>query len=88
MHWCFWAGELAQALAAAATRRAQVLPVTSHDNFGDLPVTVGNHHADRRRLGTLAFRIGGVLYIAARIKFAVFVESFLFEKKSVSCRPS
>ena len=57
--------ELGQALAAAATRRADVHPLGGHGHRGDAGLAGGHHRADGRGLRTLALRIGGVLDVGA-----------------------
>ena len=61
------AGELAQALAAAAARRAQLAAGRGDDHLGDPAAAAGDERADRRRLGALALRVGGVLDVRARV---------------------
>src|SRR5687767_11666273 len=58
--------ELAEALAAAAARRAEHAVAglaAHHDDFDDPAVSAGDHHADGAGLGALALRVGGVLHI-------------------------
>ena len=64
-------GELRQALAAAAARRADVQAFGDDRDLGDLRVAGRDHRADRRRLGALALRVGGVLDVRARRDAAV-----------------
>ena len=54
-------GELLQALAAAAARRADVELLGDDGDGADLALAGGDHRADGRRLGALALRVGGVL---------------------------
>ena len=60
-------GELLQALAAAAARRADVELLGHHGDGADLALAGGDHRADGRRLRALALRIGGVLDVGADV---------------------
>ena len=57
--------ELGQPLAAAAARRDQ-LRVGHDGDLGDPASAARHERADRRRLGALALRVGGVLDVARR----------------------
>ena len=61
------AGELRQALAAAAARRADVGVLRDHRDRRDARLAGGDHRADGRGLGALALRIGGVLDVGAGV---------------------
>ena len=63
--------ELAQPLAAAAARHAGVLAVGDHRGLGDPRAARPRQRADRRRLGALALRVGGVLDVGADVDRAV-----------------
>ena len=65
------AGELAQALAAAAARRALLLARRRHDDLDHAAAAARHHRPERRRLGALALRVGGVLDVGARVAAAV-----------------
>ena len=65
------ARELAQPLAAAAARRAQLAAGRGDDDLGDPPAAAGHERADRRRLRALALRVGGVLDVRAGVAAAV-----------------
>jgi len=60
-------GEFANALAAAAAWRAQVLAVADDDDVDDAPLAGQRHRGDRAGLGARALRIGGVLDVAAGV---------------------
>ena len=61
----FGAGELGEALAAAAAGRAQALARGDHQRFRDLALAGCNHRCDRARLRAVALRIAGVLDVGA-----------------------
>ena len=61
----FRAGELGEALAAAAAGRAQALARGDQQSFRDLALTGCDHRCDRARLGAVAFRVAGVLDVRA-----------------------
>ena len=59
-------GELLQALAAAAARRADVELLGHHGDGADRALAGGHHRPDGRCLRALALRVGGVLDVGAR----------------------
>ena len=63
--------ELAQPLAAAAAGHADLVAVADHRGLGDPRAPRGHERADRRRLGALALRVGGVLDVGADVDRAV-----------------
>jgi hypothetical protein len=65
VHRDFGRGELVQALATAAARRARAVTVADHGDLDDAARAAGDQGADGAGLGALALRIGGVLDIGA-----------------------
>jgi hypothetical protein len=65
MDGCVRPAELGEALAATAAGAAQALPPGHHRHLGDSRLAGRHHGPDRRRLGALALRKGGVLDVAA-----------------------
>src|SRR5271166_5573252 len=63
----FRVGEFTDPLAAAAARGGEVFAVADDADFGDAALAGLSHGGDCARLGAVAFRIGGVLDISARM---------------------